>query len=558
MKRKMTALLLILSVVVSCLSSCRLSLRLPVAITRKESTDAVVDFFAWQLEAEVTEESLAAFDADRLNCVELYNSAAEEKADEFLQLLTKLDDYVVFANTQSDIAYWRYCCDLSDEAARQKYDEANSVYEQTKDKFWSSVGGMKREGNPLSQVATRFLNERYPIRVSSNSRSDEYQVKMIQIQNEMMRFNRTGTYEQVHGLYTDYLRQARLYAISLGYSNYYEYTNKVSLKNDYGQEEREAFREYVKKYLVPLYKVYHDRRCASDESLSPQDYLLSELYIGGSYYRLSGDPLGQYIASLPGSAGTILGDALKDGKILVGQGENALDSATASFIGQTPFCYFHENSTDLSTVSHVLGYYYADAYGVETQGITGDLVDLFAHGSNVLMLSCLDSKLQSAAFENARLYSLENMVYKAIHSTIRDEFNEVMFTTHNASDYTIEEINAVMQGLIDEYGVSEVSESMPRHLITYWNRLGLEDPFGLFGYATSTVVALQIYEMSLTDYEAASKCYCALVENAGIGAEFLQTVQTAGLKSPFDESVFADIAWIAFHQEGFGGDTAGA
>ena len=68
-----------------------------------------------------------------------------------------------------------------------------------------------------------------------------------------------------------------------------------------------------------------------------------------------------------------------------------------------------------------------------------------------------------------------------------------------------------------------------------------DNPFYTISYFTSACVALQIWEISQTDWRAAADIYLDLI-HADQNQPFVPLVQSVGLNSPFDKETLQDIA----------------
>jgi hypothetical protein len=104
-----------------------------------------------------------------------------------------------------------------------------------------------------------------------------------------------------------------------------------------------------------------------------------------------------------------------------------------------------------------------------------------------------------------------------------------------------DEIDQIMTDLIEEYGVADISANIQTQLMTFWHRQGLSSPGYYISYTASFVVAYQIYQLSLSDYEAAVNAYVALVEEIAEEDSFLDTIKNAGLASPFSEKMYQNL-----------------
>lgn len=157
----------------------------------------------------------------------------------------------------------------------------------------------------------------------------------------------------------------------------------------------------------------------------------------------------------------------------------------------------------------------------------------------MLMFRYLDEEIDSPAFDSFVAYALYEMAYQAVYSAIRDEFAEIMFSDPDAPNFTIREIDRVMEDLLEKYDATDISDRFTELQMTYWHRLGLRNPAYDISYAVSFVVVYQIYCNSGEDYQAAAEQYCKIVNEMDLNSTFIKTVENAGLISPFKKEAYA-------------------
>ncbi len=493
-----------------------------------------------KLKYTLSSADVESFDKKLEECEDLFYSNNKENETALKKALYELNSAAVYFETQVGIAYMLYNYNISDKTAQSNQYDSTIIYSEIHDKLWGFINAAIDENNSLTYVVVEFKEESFPFTVKYTLYDDPepYFAQMLEIKNEILKYNRQATYEQVYDLYTEYIYASRMYAQAYGYDNYYDMANDVDYFRDYGKEEREQLREYVKKYLVPLYRVYRVKSDLLDSKLTASEFRLSEQYLENGYDTFSENLLFAYFNSLPSSSKDSMIEAFEKDRVMVGNNKNSFNGAFVKMIGNTPICYFHKSQTDLITISHELGHYYADTYHGNTAGLSYDLKETHSQTNTLLMFSYLNKKLNNKAFESAQVYSISNMLYQAISSAIKDEFDEIVFSDPRSHNYSIDRLNEIMEALIAEYDVADLSSNITTQLMTHWNRHGIEQVGYYISYTASFVVALQIYLKSLDDYDGAILDYKNVVEKIDWDNTFLKTISNVGLLSPLDEELY--------------------
>lgn len=482
----------------------------------------------------------AAFDAThaQLSAIVARNDASE--TDAYLAALYALNSLKVAYDAQRDIADLLYSCRPTDKVAQENTREAAAAYLAVHERFWALLNDARAEGCVFADATHAFVQKEYPTVTAANKGTTTY-AQMSALADELYAFNQTATREEAFPIYSRYLSLAHNYATLNGYANFYEYQNAVAYERDSARLDRTRLRTYVKKYLVPLYRDLRDERRALDASLSRKERVLSNRYLEDAYDSFDTDLLGAYFASLPEGIGETMMGAFTLDRVLIPEDETAYASAYVQTVGNTPVCYFHPSLTDLVSVSHELGHYYAHAANDTLDAVSYDLKETHSQANTLLMLSYLDSTRDDRAFSAARAYAVSNLLYQAIVCAIRDEFEETLFKRGGTPLTSPDEIDQIMTDLIEEYGVADISANIQTQLMTFWHRQGLSSPGYYISYTASFVVAYQIYQLSLSDYEAAVNAYVALVEEIAEEDSFLDTIKNAGLASPFSEKTYQNL-----------------
>ena len=113
---------------------------------------------------------------------------------------------------------------------------------------------------------------------------------------------------------------------------------------------------------------------------------------------------------------------------------------------------------------------------------------------------------------------------------------------------TLEEMHALYGRLMKEYGISELY-LVPEE---YWVCVPhtFQSPMYYISYATSALPALEMWELSLEDYDAARDTYWQLIERSPM-ASFREELASLGLSDPFDSDLVERIC-IAIEEAVYG------
>ena len=497
-----------------------------------------------ELSFSLLDSDIEEFYAALSRCKDIYAKGHVSYADELMDALYELDWLASWFDRQCQAAALLRMYDTSDEQARQDELYARSVCTQLNTDLWDAFNDMKHPSHPLTPTVIDYLDEVHPDRITIYFENDEYERRMDELESEFITYNYEGSASQIHGIYTEYIDVANRYAESYGYDNYYEYAAAQVYDRGYGREEREAFRALVKEHLVPLYRAFDRLWESKRDAMGFLERRQADRYSSVAYDTVSGDALFTYFDSLPEGVGDAMRAAFEEGRVLIGDRPASLYKAMVTTQDDEPVCYFHEDLLDLVTVSHEMGHFYAGTVRGGVGDISFDLSETHSQANSLLMLRYLRDEIGTDAFAAFELYEVGDMLYRAIASTVKDEFDEIVFSMSEEDDRSVEALREVMNGLIEAYGIDAREGSMTRQLRTYWHRQGIGSVGYHISYGVSAVVALEIYHLSESDYAAATSCYQRFVERSRIGACIDAVAVSVGLYSPFDERCYQQLSDI--------------
>lgn len=490
------------------------------------------------LEFELVEQDLERF-KDKLTLTKsLFVKKGGVSADRFRDVLYELLTLKAYIITQCDIAYVQYWYDTSDSEAWDNYLYAYEMRTEAYNLFWSFYSQVKDSNSVLAQVFREVVESEYGENlISVSPEADDYAYEMELLEGEYNALqNKNASDAKLFAAYKNYMVAAHNYATASYTDSYYEYASKYTYYRDDTSEQREIFREYVKQYLIPLYYDLKEKSEQYDNRLNDIEFELSNRYLQEQYDSFGKNYLSKYFSSLCKSSGDAMSSAFEMDRVIIGDRDASYDTAMVTAVGNTPICYFHEDLTTLDTMSHELGHYYARVMG-DSVYYSYALKETHSTANSMLLFSYLSDEIGTRAFKSAELYLVSNWVYQIVVNVIKDEFDEIVYTS-DPSDLTMSEFNRVMNELMDEYGVRDMSDNIDDQLLSYWKSQGIIYPVSNYCYAMAFTASLQIYIESKTDYDAATEMYRIIVEEVEENGDFLATIQKAGITTPYDEQTY--------------------
>ncbi len=484
----------------------------------------------------LSEEYMDEFYEKLEQCEEVFRGGAFEDKEKLKKLLYETNSYLRFIDTQYDIAYLIYYSDFTDTQALENYNYSHECYLDASSKFYEFIWLRKTVNNYLTATLKEFEdNELDLIAVDSNLDEISKERQNIITKYNSLEFpDAESAKDEVYGIYIEYVKNSYDYARAYGYKNYYEYV----CDGDYTAKDKEAFREYVKEYLVPLCIEYRSGYKEFDKTLNAKEYALSVALDEQDYKIFNRELFYGYFDSLGGKVGSTMKEIFTHDRIVSPKGYDGYDIAFNHTVGNTELCYFPK-VTEIDAIATQSAYY----CGNRLHGVTSDeLGTLYAYSNMLVFIAYLDGKIDEKARDSYAYYKLYNHIYQIIGSTIKDEFDEIIYNNSKPGSISLAEMERYMELLIDEYRVVEYGgEKAAEQLRTYWSRRGIHDSCEMFRAAVSMCAALDIYAEATVDYEAAAKTFCFVMENVYSKRDFIGTMSMAGMNSPFREEFYTNI-----------------
>ena len=367
--------------------------------------------------------------------------------------------------------------------------------------------------------------------------------------------SRKETYDKI---YDDLVKVRTTAAKKLGYQSFTELGYKRMERYDYTREDVAAFRENIKRYIVPLttqirklqkerLKVdelkFHDLPCLFADG-NPAPVIDKDTYkqAAGEFFR------------------KILGATPSFFDILSDHGYTDLLSRPLKSTGGycmyledycIPFIFMNGNGTfdDVATVVHEGGHAYAALAGAESSPFveclspTLETCEIHSTSMEYMSYPFMDIFYGKQAEQYCELHMTEGLLFLP-YGCMVDEFQHIVYDN---PDMTPEERHAAWKRLEETYqpDIKYDEEDTPFHAMGgAWMKKDhiFTTPFYYIDYCLSQIRALELWDESRTDMKVALEKYNTLCQLGGSDT-FLNLIKKAGIESPFNLDVIKRLAF---------------
>lgn len=491
-----------------------------------------------KLKYDLTKEDIAKFDAQQEICLNMIQEARSyEEVDAEIE---KIYDIALEIQDKTTIAEILYYCHMNDAKATKDYLDGTELISELILEYNDLLLEMYNGDNEEYQKFFEDWSEiELKLLTCPSEESMDLELRNAEILTELYSMDETEAEEKVGELYSEFIMNSNLIGAEYGYTNYYDYASEAVYMRDYGKEEREQFREYVKQYIVPVYNVValQYEQSLYDLSLGEADCLMEILFTDTE--ELSTDYLSDYFATLSPDMEEGMEHMFENNNYIMTDAEDAYVGAFTANIGE-PFCFFGPESQTVFVIIHELGHYYADLC-MEEELMSYDLAETQSQGNEMLFLGHLKSKLSDEVYKALVYYQLYNFTNVIIQSTIFDEFEEFVYGLEDVSGYTTEDYDRIMYDIVLSYAIDDPYDIIPEGMLWLWKNVGIESPVYYLSYAVSATAAMNLYGQSVADYDAAVEAYRKLQEEVTYETGFKKALEHAGIPSVFEAQSYRSL-----------------
>ena len=353
-----------------------------------------------------------------------------------------------------------------------------------------------------------------------------------------------GAAQELDEIYDGLVKVITRMAKKLGFQSYTQMGYLSMCRTSYGREQVAAFREEVKKQLVPVVnklskeqkkrlgveQLYHydENFHFPDEQFQlPEDVIEAFRHIFGNMSKETAVYFDELVA------GEYYDLKVRPGKI---------NGAYSNLVGRyhMPFIFetYDGTSKAFSTFAHEAGHGFhsylkrSEPFGF-TEKCSEDLAEIHSMSMEFLIWPYLDTVMPKEQIGRYKYQQLKSALAFIAYGCAVDEFQEIVYDNPNL---TPKERLEVWKKLEQEYlpfrnyeNQSFLSEGR------FWQKQThiYKWPFYYIDYVLAQVCALQVHVRSEADQKEGLACYMEVLRSSGKYG-FAETLRRAGLESPFE------------------------
>lgn len=327
--------------------------------------------------------------------------------------------------------------------------------------------------------------------------------------------------------YIDYIDVTNEFIGKVDYDNYLDFSYESDFERDYHYGDAANFVNYVKEYLVPIYKKsteltvpIGDLNLKIYNALDQSNFCNSKTDSAAMFDKYANDLGGEYLKCY--------NHAWSNGYWCFSNSSKSLGTAFewSLYSVDDAVLYFSKNYQKILTILHEFGHYYSEmANNGLRRNDPMDLAETYSQGDEFTFLNFLCNEKKDTSDYATYKYYADKYAYGNLYYLIQEacitEIEIYAYTTPNLTKTTlrsgVESILASYDGTASEYYFMGPCLCSPNYYISY---------------ATSMVEALQFLSYP---YEEAKTMYTNLIENQS-GNTMVDRWKSAGLPSPFEET----------------------
>lgn len=460
--------------------------------------------------------------------------AAEDAAD-------RLDEAYMALVDQYQIAYVLYCVDQQNEIGKQQYMDCVDLIAEVDSDYKAMCKRVYQSESPLRDALfADWTQDEIDMLLAYNEEIAQLEKRNSEITVEYRDLDSFMWEKNMVELYNEMVKNNNRIAEIYGYDNYYTYAYDQIYLRDYGMDSVRQLRQYAAEYLPQIAIMAVEQFNGYYRQFSIEQQINMSALMHSSYNMLDYDYVQMYIDDMPQSSQDTMNDMFQRKRVVFTNSENAYEGAFTTIIGDEPFCFFGPGYDGAETVIHELGHYYGTSHtDFWTQPM--DLSETQSQGNEWMFIhflqKCVDPQMYQAIVE----YRLINDASYILCFVMIDQFEEQVYTHPNAGNLTLEEYEAIMDEVAEDYGgIDMISENI-LDIQSYWKYVVLESPVYYISYAVSGISAINLFTVAEQDEALAKEIYRRLMEEPVEGEGFLVNITEAGLAGPFDRTVYEQL-----------------
>ncbi|MFA5340391.1 MAG: M3 family oligoendopeptidase [Clostridia bacterium] len=424
---------------------------------------------------------------------------------------------------------------------------------------------------PHMQEENRLVNEYDKLLASAQIDFDNKKLNLSQLgkyKQNTDRSIRKAAYEaeagfylansdKLDGIYDELVKIRTKMARELGYENFVELGYYRMMRNSYTKQDVQKFRDYVKKYIVPIasdLKQEQKQRINVDKFMlydDPLEFMSGNAIPKGDPEHIFAQGKKMYSELSPETdefMSFMLENELFDVISRKGKAVGGYSTGLPDFKAPFVFANFNGTSGDIDVLTHEAGHAFASYLSRDfeiSEYRSPTLESCEIHSMSMEFFTWPWMKLffeeQSDKYKYTHLSGALTFIP---YGTIVDYFQHIVYEN---PDFTPDERKDVWKKLQAEFMPYLNTDGMPFFEDgRYWQRQHhiYSSPFYYIDYCLAQTVALEYWAESQQDYKKAWEKYITMTSRGGKDT-FKGLVSSAKLDSPFEEGALKKVASIA-------------
>ncbi|MBE5742379.1 MAG: hypothetical protein E7360_03545 [Clostridiales bacterium] len=450
--------------------------------------------------------------------------------------------------TQYNMATVSYYGDLKNEGYKSNYLFANSAYLDLYAKYLSALKEIYNSSKRDS-FFSGWTEEDLSIILYYDDEVSALEEENDLLLTEYDSLTEEEFYDGSIEIYQQMLKNYDKIADKFGYDNYYDYATKEVYGREYGEVERSIYRNKVAQNVVPISQNLFMKQGEEILGLTTAELGVINAIIYEDYdAEKTLNYYDRYVSSYTGSTKEALSHAFANKNFYMTDNPDAQGTAFTVYMPtyNEPFCFFGPNYQDVFTVIHELGHYYAYLYsGLEN--LPMDLNEVHSQANEMLLLEYLNTELDEKLYGALESSVIAETVSTVLVGAIVDSVEEKVYDLP-PDQITSQKIDEIIDEVCSRFGGKEyVNNTVFGNVgvYKYFRMTAIRQPIYYLSYSTSATTVLAFYVEAKENSASAREKYRKLIEESNVDATFSEALQTAGFKTPFEDSTYTLIESLA-------------
>ncbi len=453
----------------------------------------------------------------------------------------QLDEAYMALVDQYQIAYVLYCMNQASEIGKQQYMDCVDLIAEVDTDYKAMCKRVYLSDSPLRDALfADWTQEEIDMLLAYNDEVAQLEKRNSEITVEYRELDSFMWEQNMVELYNEMVQNNNRIAEIYGYDNYYSYAYDQIYLRDYEMDSIHQMRQYASEYLAQIAILAVEKFNNAYEQLDFFQQMELSTLMNNSYSSLNSNFVQLFIDDMPQSSQEIMNNMFEKDRAVFTNSENAYEGAFTTIIGDEPFCFFGPGYDGTETVIHELGHYYGTTC-TDFWSQPMDLSETQSQGNEWMYIHFLQKCVDPQMYEAIVEYRLISDASYILCFVMIDQFEEQVYTHPNAGNLTLEEYEAIMDEVAEDYGGIDMISQNILDIQSYWKYVVLESPVYYISYAVSGISAINLFTIAEEDEALAKEIYCRLMEEPLEGEGFLANITAAGLAGPFDKTVYEQL-----------------